>query len=158
MLGATIATLTGVAVGAAAQPAAGPGRGAMGGPGPGMMGGRGGMMGGSWNTTSYLVSLKSELSITPNQEAAWKAYADTVSSASEQMQGLHQTMFDAMGTASWQERRDMMNGMFEARQQAFDTVHDAANKLLPELDPAQQAKAEKTLPGLAFRRGMMRGR
>ncbi len=158
MLGASIVSLTSVAVGAAAQPAAGPGRGPMGGPGPGMMGGRGGMMGGSWNTGSYLVSLKSDLSITPDQEAAWQAYADTVSGASEQMQGLHQTMFDAMGTASWQERRDMMNGMFEARQQAFDTVHDAANKLLPVLDPAQKAKAEQTLPGLVFRRGMMRGR
>jgi len=151
MLGATITTLTGVAVGAVAQPAAGPGRGPMGGAGPGMMGG-------SWNTGSYLASLKSELNITPNQEAAWKNYADAVSGAGEQMQGLHQTMFDAMGTASWQEHRDMMNGMFEARQQAFDTVHDAADKLLPVLDPAQKAKAEKSLPGLAFRGGMMRGR
>jgi LTXXQ motif family protein len=158
MLGAAIASLTAVVGGAVAQPGPGPGRGPMGGPGSGMMGGRGGMMGGGWNTASYLASLKSELNITPNQEAAWKNYADAVSGTSEQMQGLHQTMFDAMGTASSQERRDMMNGMFEARQQAFDTVHDAANKLLLVLDPSQKAKAEQTLPGLAFRRGMMRGR
>lgn len=160
MVGAAVASLTAVAGGAVAQPGAGagPGRGPMGGPGPGMMGGRGGMMGGAWNTGSYLASLKAELNITPNQEAAWKDYADTVSATSEQMQGLHQTMFDAMTTASWQERRDMMNRMFEARQQAFDTVHGAANKLLAVLDPAQKTKAEQTLPGLAFRRDMMRGR
>jgi hypothetical protein len=73
----------------------------------------------------------------------------------EQMQSLHQTMFDSMGTASWQERRNMMNQMFQARKQAFDTVHEAANRLLPALDPAQKAKAQTSLPGLAYGPGMM---
>ena len=114
------------------------------------------MMGGSWNTRSYLDSLKTQLDITANQELrAWKDYSDTVSGVGEQMQGLHKSMFDAMGTASWQERRDKMNQMFQARQQAFDTVHEAANKLIPALDPAQKAKAQRTLPGLAYGRGMM---
>ncbi len=67
------------------------------GTGPGMMGGDPGMMGGQWNTRSYLDALKQELAITPNQESAWKAYADTVSDAGEQMQGLHQTMFEFDG-------------------------------------------------------------
>jgi hypothetical protein len=71
------------------------------------------------------------------------------------MQGLHQTMFESMGTASWQERRTQMNQMFDARQQASEMVRDAANKLLPALDPAQQAKARSILPGLRIRRGMM---
>ncbi len=71
------------------------------------------------------------------------------------MQGLHQTMFDAVGTASWQERRDMMNQMVQARQQAFDTVHAAAIKLLPALDTTQKSNAQKILPGLAFGPGMM---
>jgi hypothetical protein len=45
--------------------------------------------------------------------------------------------------------------MFQARQQASDTVHDAASKLLLVLEPAQKARADKTLPGLAFRPGVM---
>jgi hypothetical protein len=154
LLATTFATLAGIAVVAVAQPATGPGRGPGGGPGYGMMGG-GGMMGGSWNTASYLDSLKARLDITASQEAAWKEYADTVSGVGEQMQGLHKTMFEAMGTASWQERRDSMDQMFQARQQAFDTVHDAANKLMESLDPAQRTKAQGSLPGLAYRRGMM---
>jgi hypothetical protein len=64
------------------------------------------------------------------------------------MQGTHQTMYDAMGTANWQERRDMMNRMFQARQESFDTLHTAAEKLLPALTQAQQTKAVRTLPGL----------
>ena len=63
------------------------------------------------------------------------------------MQGLHQTMFESMGTASWQEHRNLMNQMFQARQQASDTVHAAATKLMSALDSAQQAKAQSILPG-----------
>ena len=73
----------------------------------------------------------------------------------EQMQGLHQTMFESMSTASWQERRNLMNQMFQARQQASDMVHEAATKLLLALDPAQRAKAQSILPGLTYGRGMM---
>lgn len=153
-----------------AQPATGPGRGPGDGPGygmrggggpgmmgggPGMMGGGGGMMGGSWTTGSYLDSLKSQLKITAKQEPAWKDYADIVSGVGEQMQALHQSLFDSMGTASWQERRDMMNRMFQARQQSFDTVHEAAGKLMAALDPAQKATAQRYLPGLAYGHGMM---
>ncbi|HME21419.1 MAG TPA: Spy/CpxP family protein refolding chaperone [Acetobacteraceae bacterium] len=156
LLTTTFAALAFAAVVAVAQPAARPGPGMMGGGGPGMMGGGGpGMMGGYWNTGTYLDALKTQLAITPNQEPAWKEYADTVSGVGEQMQGLHQTMFESMGTASWQERRNQMNQMFEARQQAFATVHAAATKLMSTLDPAQKAKAQSILPGLAFRRGMM---
>ncbi len=140
---------------AAAQPAVGPGRGMMGGAGPGMMGGGPGMMGGYWNTGTYLDALKSQLGITTQEESAWKEYADTVSGTSEQMQGLHQSMFESMGTATWQERRGMMDQMFKARQQAYGAVHDAATKLLSALDPAQRAKAQSILPGLAYGRGMM---
>jgi hypothetical protein len=60
-----------------------------------------------------------------------------------------------MGTASWQERRTQMNQMFEARQQASDTVHEAATKLMSALNPSQKAQARSILPGLAYGRGMM---
>lgn len=149
LMGAVL--LTGTVAFAVAQP----GPGMMGMHGQGMMGSTGGMMGGNWNTASYLDGLKSQLAITPNQEQAWKEYADTVSGVGEQMQGVHQTMFESMGTASWQERRNLMNQMFQARQQAADTVHEAATKLLSILDPAQKAKAQSNLPGLAYRGGMM---
>jgi hypothetical protein len=127
----------------------------MGGHGPGMMGGDHGMMGSYRNTASYLDGLKKQLAITPKEEPAWKEYAETVSSVGEQMQGLHQTMFESMDTASWQERRKLMNQMFEARQQASDTVHEAATKLMAALDPAQKSQAQSILPGLAYGRGMM---
>ena len=156
LLTTTFAALVSAAVVAVAQPAAGPGRGMMGAGGPGMMGGGStGMMGGSWNTGTYLDGLKTQLAITPNEEPAWKEYADTVSGVGEQMHGLHQTMFELMGTASWQERRNLMNQMFQTRQQAFATVQEAATKLMATLSPAQKAKAQSILPGFAYGRGMM---
>ncbi len=163
LLGATLASLAGAATVALAQ--TGPGRGPMGRPGRGMMGGAGGMMGSGggmmgapWTTGSYLESLKGELGITAAQEPAWKEYTDTVSGAAETMQAMHQTMYESMGTASWEERRDMMNSMFQARQGAFNSVHEAAKKLTAALDPEQKKQADQALPGLVYGRGMMRQR
>jgi hypothetical protein len=117
--------------------------------GPGMMGQGPGPMRGFADPAAYLESLKTNLSITAAQETAWNEYATAVKGMAGQMQDTHQTMYDAMGTATWQERRDMMNRMFEVRQQSFDTVHAAAEKLIPTLDATQKAKAERSLPGLA---------
>jgi hypothetical protein len=117
--------------------------------GPGMMGRGAGPQRGFGDPVAYLDSLKSSLKISAAQDAAWAIYADTVKATATQMQGVHQTMYESMGTATWQERRDMMNRMFEARQQAFDAVHAAAEKLLPTLDAAQKTQAERSLPGLA---------
>ena len=144
-----------LATGPTAIAMAQPGPGMMGMHGQGMMGGPGGMMGRNWNTASYLDGLKTQLGIRPNQEQEWKEYADTVSGVGEQMQGVHQTMFESMGTASWQERRNLMNQMFQAQQQAADTVHEAATKLLAALDPAQKTRGQALLPGLAYRGGIM---
>ncbi len=137
----------------------GGGGGAMGSGAPGAMGGGRmgrGMMGGQWNMPRYLDALRTRLAITPEQEGLWKEYADTVSGVGEQMQGLHQTMFEAMGTATWEERQQMMNQMFQARQQAARTVHEAAVTLVAGLTPEQKTQAETMLPGLASRPGMMR--
>ena len=119
---------------------------------PGMMGSGPGMMGRFGDSAAYLDGVKGELGITEAQGAAWKAYADTVSTAATQMQAMHASMWDAMGTATWEERRDMMNRAFQARQQAFQAVHDAAQALLPLLTDLQKGKAEYILPGLARRR------
>ena len=140
-----------------------------GGRGPGMMGqgmmgqgmmGQGGMMSGGFaNSSAYLDTLKGELAITPKQEKAWNDYADVVKGTAEQMRALHESMFASMGTQSWEQRRDAMNQMFAARQQAYANVHDAAVGLVATLDDAQKAKAERSLPGLAaYRPGMMQGR
>src|SRR5579875_384104 len=140
-----------------AQPA-GPGPGMGMGMGPGMMGGggRGVGLGLMADPESYLAGLKSELGITATQEPAWDAYAEAVKTSAEQMRGAHQTMYEAMGTATWQERQDMMNRMFETRQEAYTRVHTAAQKLLPALTPTQRSKAMALLPGLRARaRGMM---
>lgn len=45
-----------------------------------------GMMGGYWNTGTYLNALKAQLAISPDEEPAWKEDADTVSGVGEQMQ------------------------------------------------------------------------
>jgi hypothetical protein len=110
-------------------------------------------MHGPWNVASYLDGVKAQLGIASAQEGAWNDYAGTVKGAGEQMQAVHQVMFDAMPTASWDERRAMMNEMFQSRQQAFDDIHAAALKLLPSLDAKQQATARTILPGLAPGRG-----
>ncbi len=131
------------------------GRGGYGhGNGPGMM--RGGF--GYTDPAEYLGDLKVVLGITAAQEPAWSDYTSSVKGAAEQMQGAHQSMYAAMGTATWQERRDMMNRMFQVRQDSFDKVHGAAEKLLPTLDASQRGKAETRLPGLVGPgRGMMMG-
>ncbi len=132
------------------------------GPGGGPGGGpRGGMMrhGAMLNDpASYLDALKARLAITPGQEGAWDTYAGTVKDAAAQMQAMHQSVYEAMGTATWQERRDMMDRMFASRQQAMTTVHDAAGKLMEALTPAQRTQAAGILPGLGGGRGPMMGR
>lgn len=141
---------------AAPGPMGGPGAGGMG-MGHGMMGGGPGLRQGFADPAGYLAALKTNLGITPAQEPAWKDYADVVQGVAMQMQGAHAIMYDAMGTATWQERRDMMNRMFASREQAYAMVHDAAQKLLPSLTPAQRSRATGCLPGLRARGpGMMR--
>ena len=139
MLGMVGATLAGMAV---AQPM-----------GPGMMGGPGAGRGpgfgrGMTDPVAYLAGLKSELGITAAQEAAWGEYAETVTGIAKQMQAMHAAMFEKMQTATWQERRDMMDGMFASRNEAHRIVQEAAQKLLPSLSPEQKSKAATELPGL----------
>jgi len=141
VLGAAGAMLAGVA---AAQPM---GPGMMGGAGPGA--GRGPGFGRGMNDpATYLAGLKTELAITPAQEKPWGEYAETVQGMAMQMQAMHASVFEKMQTATWQERQDMMNGMFASRDEAHRIVHEAAEKLLPELTPEQRTKAATSLPGL----------
>ena len=101
------------------------------------------------NLAGYLDRLKAGLGITAAQEPAWNDYADMVNGVAWQMRSVHQLMNHAMDTATWQERRDMMDRMAEARQRAFDIVQAAAKGLMTALDFTQRTKAEDRLPGLA---------
>lgn len=165
LLGALAALTT--AMPALAQPGPGPG----GGPGPGPSGGpgwgpgrmhgpRGGMGWGFNDPAGYLDALKTRLGITEAQGAAWKTYADVVLTHANEMRDQHRTMYEAMGTATWDERRAMMNRTFEARQKSFEVVQMAAGTLLGDLTPKQRVEAAAILPGLAprgHRRGGMMG-
>jgi len=140
MLGAVVAALalyTGVA---AAQP----------GPGRGMMLGGPGMVEGTWTTARYVHALKVRIGITAAEEPAWQDYAETLDGVSEHLEAMHRTLFQSMGTATWQESRNMMNRMIEARQEGYARVHKAAVVLLAVLDPGQRAIAKQILPGLAY--------
>lgn len=138
---------------AGAMPAVAQPMGMGGGRGPGMMR-QGPMMA---DPAAYLAGLKAKLKITPAQETAWNAYAGAVTTHAEQMKAQHQTMFEAMGTATWPERRKMMDSMFATRQQAMTAVHEAAAKLSEALSPAQRQDAQGILPGLMGRGGPMMG-
>ncbi len=148
--GCVTAVLAALALPAQAQPMGqrGPGGGAGGG-----MGRHGMMMN---DPAGYLDALKAQLKITTAQEDAWATYAAAVKDHATQMQAAHKTMFEAMGTATWQERRDMMNNMFATRQQAMTAVHDAADTLAGALTPAQKSQAAGILPGMRGS-GMGRG-
>jgi hypothetical protein len=97
---------------------------------------------------SYLAALKTQLHITPAQEPAWKEYADVVENVGNQMRAMHANVFESMQTATWQERQEMMNGMFQSRDEVHRMVQEAAETLKPHLTPEQQKLAATSLPGL----------
>lgn len=109
-----------------------------------------GMMGGYWNTASSLDGPRHALRSPQGRNRHGRTTPTRWSVPGQQMQTQHQTTFEAMGTASWQERRNQMNSMFQSRQQASDSVHEAAIKLVAALDRAQKARARQILPGLAY--------
>jgi hypothetical protein len=49
----------------------------------------------------------STLILEPAREDAWATYAAAIKDHANEMQAAHKTMFEAMGTATWQERRDI---------------------------------------------------
>jgi hypothetical protein len=57
-----------------------------------------------------------------------------------------------------QDRFAQMSKFRELGQAQFKSVESAANELLATLDDIQKAKAQESLPGLAFGPGAMHGR
>jgi hypothetical protein len=128
--------------------------------GPGMRGqmGPGAMHGGPGIAfdPARLDTLKTELGIKPAQEQAWTKYTKAVQDATTTMKTTRESVNpDAISKLGPQERFAFATKMREQAQKLHETVIAAANELLATLDDAQKAKAQQTLPGLAFGPGPM---
>ncbi|MDI1346678.1 MAG: Spy/CpxP family protein refolding chaperone, partial [Pseudolabrys sp.] len=102
-------------------------------------------------------TLKTELAITAAQEPAWTKYAKAVQDTAASIKTTRENIDrDAMQKLSEQDRTAFRTQLQEQRQKEFATVQTAAKELLATLDDAQKAKAQVTLPGLAFGPGTTR--
>lgn len=132
-----------------------------GGMGPGMMQGMmgPGMMGGgmAFADPARLDALKAELAIKPEQEAAWVKYTTALKDATGTMKAAFEDTGTDPKSAAAQDRFAQMTKFHELGQTQFKSVESAASELLATLDDAQKAKAQESLPGLAFGPGAMRG-
>ncbi len=123
-LTAVTALAIGVAGGVYARGGFGPGwggpHGMMG--GPGMMGGGPGLF-----QTQNLDQLKTDLAITPEQEAAWNSYAEAVKAKVTLMDSHRQAMLDGTVTPDQrftfhQEGQAQMQKVFAARQALYGVL------------------------------------
>ena len=102
--------------------------------------------------------LKTELGITATQEPAWTKYTKAVQDAATAMKTARESVNpETVGKLGPQERFAFVTKMREQGQKQFETVKTAANELLATLNDTQKAKAQQTLPGLAFGPGAMHG-
>jgi LTXXQ motif family protein len=151
MIGAVVAAVGSIGVGAIAQPS-GPGYGPScvdGHRGYGMMG-RG--AGGFHSPATHLTALKTDLGIKPEQAAAWNTYAKVVRDTAAQMAANRATLdMGAIHAMPNKERAAFLSDQMDLHDQAQAKIKAAAEALLPLLDDAQKAKAQKELPGLATR-------
>ena len=100
--------------------------------------------------------LKTELGLTAAQEPAWTNYAKVVQDAAIAMKTTREEVNpDTVGKLSPSDRLAFMTKVREEAQKRFETVQAAADELLATLDDTQKAKAQTTLPGLAFGPGKM---
>lgn len=128
--------------------------------GPGMRGQMGpGMRGGpgfAQLDPARIDTLKTELAITAAQEPAWTKYAKAIQDAAATMKTTREGVDrEAVSKMNPQDRFAFMSKMREQGQKQFESVQTTAKELLATLDDTQKAKAQDTLPGLAFGPGMM---
>jgi hypothetical protein len=128
--------------------------------GPGMSAGMApGMMGGAPAATfagPQIETLKTELGITAAQEPAWTKYTKALQDAATAMKATREAVNpDTIGKLSPQDRFASVSRMREQGLKQFESVKTAANELLATLDDTQKAKAQTSLPGLAFGPGAM---
>lgn len=141
-------------------PGMGGGHGMHRGDGPGMGRGYGMHRGGEDRGPGYgrmgaadpaeLDSLKKELSITAQQEAAWTKYAGAVKEAGDAMRTRREAMrAGAARNLSPDDHRKFRDSMMEQRRKEIDAVKTAADELVKTLDEKQVAIAKEVLPGYA---------
>lgn len=128
--------------------------------GPGMRGQMGpGMQGGPGFTQfdpARIDALKTELGITAAQEPSWTKYAKAIQDAATAMKTAREGVTpDAVSKLNPQDRFAAVTKIREQGQKQFETVKAAANELLTTLNDTQKAKAQTSLPGLAFGPGAM---
>jgi len=138
----------------------GPGMGTMHQQGPGMGPGMRHQTGPGLTLTdpAQIDALKRELAITTAQEPAWNKYTKAIQDAAATMKTTREGIDpNVVSKMTPQDRYAFMTKMREQGQKQFDTVKTAADELLATLDDMQKAKAQETLPGLAFGPGTTRG-
>ena len=110
----------------------------------GMMGG--GMMGGPGrHIEGRLAFLKTELAITPEQEALWSAFADALRSSAASMQAMHETMMAEGPPATPPERMQRHAEMMASHLAALEQVREAAAPLYDALNPEQKETADELM-------------
>lgn len=120
--------------------------------GPGMRGGPGVMQ----FDPARIDTLKTELGITAAQEPAWTKYTKALQDAAATMKTTREGIdSDAIGKLSREDRFAFVTKIREQGQKQFEIVQTAANELLATLNDTQKAKAQTSLPGLAFGPGAM---
>ena len=126
--------------------------------GPGMQGQMHGGRGLTQFDPARIDTLKTEIGITSAQQPAWAKYTKVIQDTAASIKATHEGVdHDAVRKMSPQDRQTFMTGMREQRQKEFEAVQTAANELLATLNDGQKAKAEKTLPGMGFGPGTIRG-
>ena len=90
-----------------------------------------------------LDKLKSALSITPEQEPQWSAFADSVMQQVQQMKAAHQQWKDVPATAP--ERIDRQIAMMKQRTASFEGIGQAAKSLYATLNSDQPHVADEKL-------------
>lgn len=143
----SVAFLLGSSVAHAQQTQAQPGMMGHGMMGQGMMGQ--GMMGQGMMSgpmlEGRLAYIKAELAITDAQSVAWNTYASAVKARASTMQGMHDTMMQAMQSGTATARMDAHIKAMEAMTEALKALKPATEALYAVLTPEQKQKADQLL-------------
>jgi LTXXQ motif family protein len=105
------------------------------------------MMGGDMQAMSdqRIATLKTQLVITPEQQATWDTYAAALKKNVTGMQAMHQTMKTGMSAKTPVERLDARMAAIETRLAAMKEVKPALSNLYISLSDEQKKKADKTV-------------
>jgi hypothetical protein len=113
---------------------------------PGMKGAsmqRGGMMEPGARAEQRLTLLKSELKITAEQDALWKAFADKSKAQAEKGRQAMRERMQSDKPLTAPERMAQMQSMMKERVASMEAVNEAFTRLYAGLTPEQKAAADK---------------